>query len=355
MPTDKYRRISPMSRRRFMLDTATIGSATLLSGGSAREVFAQDRKTTMVIAAPATPQSLDCNFDVSLGTFEAIAALYDGLLGFEKIPDQGAPDARREDIAFHSRQPGQWWQARRKLGARPGRKARRFKLRQGVKSNWGNELTAEDVKWTWDRKLELGALGALPDRLGLKADDRSRSRANTWFRSTSRNPTRCCSSSTQPLQPDLRRDEMQGGRRAATIRGRASSSRTNRPASAHTRLQPDRARPAGRLQGARRLLGRQAGHEHGDHAEVPTSAGAPVAAAGRRRRHRPVSAAARDDQPEERPERRGRRSLGLVHDLARAQRQDRAVRQRQGPPRDELRLPAARRSSRPSTRASPTR
>ena len=68
-----------------MLDTATIGGATLLSGGSAREVLAQDRQTTMVIAAPATPQSLDCNFDVSLGTFEAIAALYDNLLGFENI------------------------------------------------------------------------------------------------------------------------------------------------------------------------------------------------------------------------------------------------------------------------------
>ena len=35
-----------------------------------------------------------------------------------------------------------------------------FKLREGVKSNWGNELTAEDVKWTWDRAFALGALGA---------------------------------------------------------------------------------------------------------------------------------------------------------------------------------------------------
>ena len=40
------------------------------------------------MAAPATPQSLDCNFDVSLGTFEAIAALYDGLLAFETLPDR---------------------------------------------------------------------------------------------------------------------------------------------------------------------------------------------------------------------------------------------------------------------------
>jgi peptide/nickel transport system substrate-binding protein len=35
-----------------------------------------------------------------------------------------------------------------------------FKLREGVMSNWGNELTAEDVRWTWNRAFELGALGA---------------------------------------------------------------------------------------------------------------------------------------------------------------------------------------------------
>ena len=34
-----------------------------------------------------------------------------------------------------------------------------FKLRQGVRSHWGNELTAEDVKWSWERKLALGAIG----------------------------------------------------------------------------------------------------------------------------------------------------------------------------------------------------
>jgi len=35
-----------------------------------------------------------------------------------------------------------------------------FKLREGVMSNWGNELTAEDVRWTWNRAFELGGLGA---------------------------------------------------------------------------------------------------------------------------------------------------------------------------------------------------
>lgn len=119
--------------------------------------------STLVVAAPATPQSLDCNFDVSLGTFEAIAALYDGLLGFAKVPDQGVPDALREDTAYYADKPGnvnmvgklaESWELD------PSGKRVVFKLRQGVKSNWGNELTAEDVRWTWNRAFELGALGA---------------------------------------------------------------------------------------------------------------------------------------------------------------------------------------------------
>ncbi len=119
--------------------------------------------STLVVAAPATPQSLDCNFDVSLGTFEAIAALYDGLLGFEKIPDREGSDGAARRHRLSRRQAG--WrqhggQAGRELGARPERQRAVFKLRQGVKSNWGNELTAEDVRWTWNRAFELGALGA---------------------------------------------------------------------------------------------------------------------------------------------------------------------------------------------------
>lgn len=119
--------------------------------------------STLVIAAPATPQSLDCNFDVSLGTFEAIAALYDGLLGYEKIPDEQVAGAMREDIAFYPDTMGnvnmtgklaESWELD------PSGKRVVFKLREGVMSVWGNELTAEDVRWTWNRAFGLGGLGA---------------------------------------------------------------------------------------------------------------------------------------------------------------------------------------------------
>jgi ABC-type transport system substrate-binding protein len=35
-----------------------------------------------------------------------------------------------------------------------------FTLREGVKSNWGNELTAEDVKWSWDKSIDQDRTGA---------------------------------------------------------------------------------------------------------------------------------------------------------------------------------------------------
>ena len=128
-----------------------------------------------MIAAPATPQSLDCNFDVSLGTFEAIAVLYDNLLEFKKIPDPKQPGAFREDTADHPDLPA-GLAIQGKLAELfeldPGGKFIRFQLRQGIKSNWGNELTAEDVKWTWDRKFALGALGAFfLSTLGLENKD----------------------------------------------------------------------------------------------------------------------------------------------------------------------------------------
>src|SRR5919106_6177819 len=96
----------PFSRRRFLeAGTALAGAAVMPRILAIPRAFAQ-AGSTLLIAAPATPQSLDCNFDVSLGTFEAIAALYDGLLGFEKIPDPQVPTALREDIAYHADKPG---------------------------------------------------------------------------------------------------------------------------------------------------------------------------------------------------------------------------------------------------------
>jgi peptide/nickel transport system substrate-binding protein len=155
-------RTNGLSRRAVIKSAAAAAAYSLLPKFGTAESFAAEATHTLVVAAPATPQSLDHEFDVSLGTIDTVGALYDNLLEYEKIPDPQVPDALREDIAVHSDQPynlnlkgklAEKWEI-----SSDGSVARFF-LRPGVKSNWGNELTADDVKWTWDRKLHLTGLG----------------------------------------------------------------------------------------------------------------------------------------------------------------------------------------------------
>ncbi len=152
-----------LDRRTFLKGTTAAAAAAAVPGVVAgRDALAQDRASTLVIASPATPQSLDSEYDVSLGTFETVAACYDSLVEFEKVTDPGDPDALREDIKDYPDRPGRV-NMKGKLAESwevdPNSQWVRFKLREGVKSNWGNELTAEDVVWTWHRKLGLGAIG----------------------------------------------------------------------------------------------------------------------------------------------------------------------------------------------------
>ena len=151
-----------VTRRALIKGAAAAAAYSALPKIMRSSADAAEPSHTLVIAAPATPQSLDHEFDVSLGTIDSVGALYDNLLEYEKVPDPEFPEALREDIAVHSDKPynlnlkgklAEKWEV-----TSDGTVARFF-LRQGVKSNWGNELTAEDVKWTWDRKLHLTGLG----------------------------------------------------------------------------------------------------------------------------------------------------------------------------------------------------
>ncbi|XWN30861.1 MAG: ABC transporter substrate-binding protein [Devosia sp.] len=168
----RIKMLSGLDRRSFLRATSAVAGTALMPTVIGMSPAHAQGSTTLAVAAPATPQSLDCEFDVSLGTFEAVAALYDNLLEFEKIVAPTDPDVMREDIAYHPEMPG-GVNMKGKLAESfeldPDGKWARFKLREGVLSNWGNELTAEDVRWTWERKFALGALGAFyTSVVGLK-------------------------------------------------------------------------------------------------------------------------------------------------------------------------------------------
>jgi peptide/nickel transport system substrate-binding protein len=151
-----------VTRRTVIEAAAAVAAGGALPASLSLTAEAAEETHTMVIAAPATPQSLDHEFDVSLGTIDSVGGLYDNLLEYEKVPDKNAPEALREDISVHTDRPYNLalkGKLAEKWEVSPDGMVGRFTLRQGVKSNWGNELTAEDVKWTWDRKLHLSGLG----------------------------------------------------------------------------------------------------------------------------------------------------------------------------------------------------
>lgn len=176
MADETCRPYNRLDRRQLLKTAAAVGAAAVAPGTlRSGEAKAADRNTTLVIAAPATPQGLDIEFDVSLGSIDSLGPLYEYMLAYEKIPDPQNPDVMREDTAVHSdKKNGLALRGRLATDweiSDDGRKAT-FKLREGVKSNWGNTFSAEDVKWTWDRKFNLKGQGIFQTSvLGLKHPD----------------------------------------------------------------------------------------------------------------------------------------------------------------------------------------
>jgi peptide/nickel transport system substrate-binding protein len=150
-------------RRTVLKGVVTGGAALLIGSVPGLRAMAQDRASTLVIAAPSTPLSLDVENSLNLATIDTISAFYDYLVDFDYIPDPDVAGVMRENIVVDPSKPGGYsMQPRLAESWEVGSDGRsiRFHLRQGVKSNWGNEFTAEDVKYTFDRKFEVKGAGA---------------------------------------------------------------------------------------------------------------------------------------------------------------------------------------------------
>lgn len=144
-----------------VLTRATTGLAAPL-GVEVAGIETKTPKDTLVVAAPATPSSLDSEFNVDIQTTDAIGMLYDSLIKFKSIRDPQNPNVRREDLSFHKTEK-YGWAIEGKLAdsweiTKGGRKVI-FHVKKGIKSNWGNLLTAKDVKYTWDRHFALKGVG----------------------------------------------------------------------------------------------------------------------------------------------------------------------------------------------------
>jgi peptide/nickel transport system substrate-binding protein len=163
----------PMTTRRSFLKASAAAAA--LAAMPSIPALAQGRAKTLAIAAPATPLSLDVENSLSLGTIDTVGAFYDYLIEFDTVADAKVPGVRRENLAANPTLPG-GYHLKGKLAEKwefsADGKTARFHLRQGVKSNYGNPLTAADVKYTFDRKFEVKGAGAfMTGVMGLTSKD----------------------------------------------------------------------------------------------------------------------------------------------------------------------------------------
>jgi ABC-type transport system substrate-binding protein len=112
---------------------------------------------TMVIAATRTPGGFDGDA-LKPNTQNVVVQTYEGLTkyGYKKNPASGRLEIDPSDIQAHLAES---WTVS------PDGKTWTFKLRQGVKSPFGNEMTSADVVWGWEKSLNQKRTGAFIARV----------------------------------------------------------------------------------------------------------------------------------------------------------------------------------------------
>ena len=128
-----------LSRRSVL---AGMGSAPAYLALTSREAAAQQAKT-MVLAAAGTPEGFDGDA-LRPGTQATVTQVYEGLMRYGRIERDGRtyldPTKLEPHLAekWETSSDGKRWV---------------ITVRKGVKSPYGNELTAADVEWGWNKSF----------------------------------------------------------------------------------------------------------------------------------------------------------------------------------------------------------
>ena len=142
-----------IDRRTFIGRLAALGLGapaigTLAAGVPTRAAAAPGGDpTTILIATSETPPGLDMEYNGSRSSHEGIAQTIDTLVWYDK--KLGADGLLYSDFSKLTGALAESWDA-----DADGRGVT-FHLRKGVMSHWGNELTADDVFYSWNRAFQL--------------------------------------------------------------------------------------------------------------------------------------------------------------------------------------------------------
>ncbi|MBZ9799870.1 ABC transporter substrate-binding protein [Mesorhizobium sp. ES1-4] len=125
----------------------SVMTAALLSMTSM--ALAQTANETLIVAGPRTPESVDQEYPPTEAGHEARRNIFERLLVYGmKTDDNGA---RVENFSKIDGALAESYEVS------PDQKSITFKLRKGVKSAAGNEMTADDVMWTFKRGWDMKA------------------------------------------------------------------------------------------------------------------------------------------------------------------------------------------------------
>ncbi len=137
-----------VGRRAVLGGAAAIGSAAYLRMTSALAEAQTGR--TMLLAAPGTPEGFDGDA-LRPGTQETVTQVFEGLTRYAQVERNGRTYLDAAKIEGHlaeswtTSEDGKRWVVT---------------LRQGVKSAYGNELSAADVEWGWAKSFAQKRTGA---------------------------------------------------------------------------------------------------------------------------------------------------------------------------------------------------
>lgn len=129
----------------------TVMFAAALTAASAFGVptLAQDASTTLIVAGPRTPESLDQEYPPTEAVMELRRNINEPLLMFGSMT--GEDGVKYEDFSVIEGALAESWEMNDDLSSIT------FTLRDGVLSAAGNPLDADDVMWTWERGWALQA------------------------------------------------------------------------------------------------------------------------------------------------------------------------------------------------------
>lgn len=129
------------TRRTILKGTAGIGAASYLTVTSQQALAQAER--TMIVAMPTTPEGFDGDV-LKPGTQETVVQVYEPLVRYARVTRDGRPYLDPSKIEPHLTE---------KWTPSADGKSYVFKLKEGIKSARGNELTAADVEWSWNKSF----------------------------------------------------------------------------------------------------------------------------------------------------------------------------------------------------------